>query len=100
MLYSSKQSLHFHNIILISNKQELPVKLWIALPEKYDGNPEGCHGFLLQCELYFGDEHYTNHESVTTLITLLSGRALKWVMALSDSGSVELRLFLGFIAYF
>uniref|UniRef100_A0A3P8ZTN1 DUF4939 domain-containing protein n=1 Tax=Esox lucius TaxID=8010 RepID=A0A3P8ZTN1_ESOLU len=59
-----------------------------ALPEKYYGNPEGCRSFLLQCELYFRDEHCTDYEKVTTIITFLTGRALEWAMALWDSRGV------------
>uniref|UniRef100_A0A3P8Y167 DUF4939 domain-containing protein n=1 Tax=Esox lucius TaxID=8010 RepID=A0A3P8Y167_ESOLU len=54
------------------------LSLTVTLPETYDGNPEGCRGFLLQCELYFGNQLYTDYEKVTTIITLLTGCALKW----------------------
>lgn len=53
----------------------------LAFPEKYDGSPARCKGFLLQCSLFISQQPalYTNDESrITIVCSLLTGRALKW----------------------
>ncbi|XP_034145229.1 uncharacterized protein LOC117593616 [Esox lucius] len=52
-------------------------------------------GFLLQCELYFGDQPISDYEKETVIITLLTGRTLEWATAPWDSGSGDLRVFPG-----
>lgn len=54
-------------------------------PERYDGSPGGCRGFLTQCSLSFElqpSKFPTSRSKVAYVITLLSGRALAWATAL------------------
>uniref|UniRef100_A0A4W5KZW3 Metal transporter n=1 Tax=Hucho hucho TaxID=62062 RepID=A0A4W5KZW3_9TELE len=49
-------------------------------PREYDGTAAGCKGFLLQLELYLATVHPTpsGEESVSALVSCLTGRALEW----------------------
>uniref|UniRef100_A0A3B3R8F7 DUF4939 domain-containing protein n=1 Tax=Paramormyrops kingsleyae TaxID=1676925 RepID=A0A3B3R8F7_9TELE len=57
----------------------------IAMPERYDGNPDQCRGFLMQCGIYV-EEHpemfRTLGAEVRFTISLLTGRAREWATAL------------------
>uniref|UniRef100_A0A8C9T0X9 DUF4939 domain-containing protein n=1 Tax=Scleropages formosus TaxID=113540 RepID=A0A8C9T0X9_SCLFO len=56
---------------------------FITTPEMYDGSPEQCSGFLMQCELVFPcfPHLYSTEESkITYLVALLTGRAHVWAM--------------------
>lgn len=52
-------------------------------PAIYSGDSNTCHGFLLQCKLYFA-AHPTliKRQKLTIFMTLLSGEAVKWARAL------------------
>uniref|UniRef100_A0A3B1IFZ4 CCHC-type domain-containing protein n=1 Tax=Astyanax mexicanus TaxID=7994 RepID=A0A3B1IFZ4_ASTMX len=59
--------------------------LKVALPEKYNGDPEVCEGFLLQCSIYFAQQPPpgpNDHAKVMFVTSLLTGKALKWATAL------------------
>lgn len=54
-------------------------------PERYDGSPGRCKGFLTQCSLNFElqpNRFPTARSKVAYIITLLSGKALAWATAL------------------
>lgn len=54
-------------------------------PERYDGSPGRCKGFLTQCSLNFElqpNKFPTSRSKVAYVITLLSGKALAWATAL------------------
>lgn len=57
----------------------------VALPEKYDGNPDYCQAFLIQCGLYI-EEHPERFVEETArvrfVISLLTGQAHDWGTAL------------------
>ena len=57
--------------------------LRLALPREYDGTAAGCKGFLLQLELYLATVRPapTGEESVSALVSCLTGRALEWANA-------------------
>uniref|UniRef100_A0A3B3R1X0 ribonuclease H n=1 Tax=Paramormyrops kingsleyae TaxID=1676925 RepID=A0A3B3R1X0_9TELE len=64
----------------------------VALPERYDGNPDRCRGFLMQCGIYV-EEHPDMFRSpgaeVRFTISLLTGRAQEWATALwADNSSL------------
>uniref|UniRef100_A0A673W8Q5 Gypsy retrotransposon integrase-like protein 1 n=1 Tax=Salmo trutta TaxID=8032 RepID=A0A673W8Q5_SALTR len=57
--------------------------LRLALPREYDGAAAGCQGFLLQLELYLATVRPapSGEESVSALVSCLTGRALEWANA-------------------
>ena len=58
--------------------------LRLALPREYDGAAAGCQGFLLQLELYLATlrPSPSGEESVSVLVSCLTGRALEWANAI------------------
>uniref|UniRef100_A0A3B3SLN6 DUF4939 domain-containing protein n=1 Tax=Paramormyrops kingsleyae TaxID=1676925 RepID=A0A3B3SLN6_9TELE len=69
----------------------------VTMPEKYDGNPDHCQAFLMQCELYV-EEHPDRFEEtarVRFVISLLTGHAREWATALwmDDSPLLDSRDF-------
>lgn len=53
-------------------------------PERYVGDPGTCRAFLSQCSLIFELQPSlfpSDHSRIAYLITLMSGRALSWAMA-------------------
>ncbi|KAK3549457.1 hypothetical protein QTP86_001450 [Hemibagrus guttatus] len=60
----------------------------LALPEKFDGSADRCHGFLRQCEVFFSHQPGMYHEDGTKcafLLSLLTGKALEWASAVWDA---------------
>ncbi|KAL0176934.1 hypothetical protein M9458_029264, partial [Cirrhinus mrigala] len=56
----------------------------LAFPEKFDGTPAKCKGFLLQCSLFVSQQPHlypTDESKVAFACSLLSGRALDWATA-------------------
>ncbi len=56
----------------------------LALPEKFDGNPGKCKGFILQCSLFLNQQpspHSTDASKISFVSSLLTGRALDWITA-------------------
>ncbi|KAL0157283.1 hypothetical protein M9458_048529, partial [Cirrhinus mrigala] len=63
----------------------------LPAPERFDGNPERCRGFITQCTLAFQLQPSslpTKNSKVAYVITLLTGRALDWASALWEQGSL------------
>nr|XP_023669304.1 uncharacterized protein LOC111844764 [Paramormyrops kingsleyae] len=57
----------------------------VAMPEKYDGNPDHCQAFLMQCGLFIEEhpEHFTDETArVRFVSSLLTGRSRDWATAL------------------
>ncbi|KAI2665823.1 Transposon Tf2-9 polyprotein [Labeo rohita] len=53
----------------------------LAFPEKFDGSPARCKGFLLQCSLFVSQQPHlypTDEAKIAFVCSLLSGRALDW----------------------
>ncbi|MBN3297260.1 RTL6 protein, partial [Amia calva] len=75
----------------------------LATPDPYDSAPDKCAGFLLQCFLYFSYQpsSYPNDESrIAFIITLLTGRALQWAVAVwAQKGEITQSL-TAFLAHF
>ncbi|KAK3558232.1 hypothetical protein QTP86_013970 [Hemibagrus guttatus] len=60
----------------------------LAMPEKFDGSADRCHGFLRQCEVFFLRQPGMYHEEGTRcafLLSLLMSRALEWASAIWDA---------------
>ncbi|KAL0164219.1 hypothetical protein M9458_039972, partial [Cirrhinus mrigala] len=56
----------------------------LAFPEKFDGTPTKCKGFLLQCSLFVSQQPHlypTEESKVAFVCSLLTGRALDWATA-------------------
>jgi hypothetical protein len=56
----------------------------LALPEKFDGNPSRCKGFILQCSLFIAQQptlYTTEAGKIAFVCSLLTGRALDWITA-------------------
>lgn len=75
----------------------------LSLPDKYDGIPSKCRGFLLQCSLYLAHQMgalTTERSKVATVISLLTGQALEWATVVWERGEKELDSYEGFMALF
>ena len=56
----------------------------VAMPDRYDGNPSQCKGFLMQVTLYLAAQpgsYPTDQSKVALIVSLLRGRALLWATA-------------------
>ena len=61
--------------------------LHLAPPQRYDGSPESCRGFLTQCSLVFElqpTQFASGRAKVAFLISRLTRRALEWATAVWD----------------
>lgn len=73
----------------LSNRTTLavPPEPKLPAPERFDGSPEKCRGFITQCTLAFQlqpSSFPTEGSKVASIITLLTGKALDWASALWD----------------
>ncbi|XP_034143061.1 uncharacterized protein LOC117592903 [Esox lucius] len=74
-----------------------------ALPERYDGHPERCRSFLLQCDLYFthcASSRLSDRARVATVVSVLTGKALEWATALWEGEGPELDNYRDFVELF
>lgn len=55
----------------------------LASPEKSSGDPTKCHGFRLQCSLYFSAQESTSENKIAQLISLLTDKAFTWLLQYS-----------------
>lgn len=70
--------------VTLSSEPRLPA------PERFDGSPERCRGFITQCTLAFQlqpSSFPTESSKVAYIITLLTSKALDWASALWDQKS-------------
>uniref|UniRef100_A0A3B1JCV1 DUF4939 domain-containing protein n=1 Tax=Astyanax mexicanus TaxID=7994 RepID=A0A3B1JCV1_ASTMX len=52
----------------------------VSKPELFDGDPEKCSGFLLQCSVFFSNSPPTTDKAkIGFIISRLSGKALEWL---------------------
>ncbi|KAL0152007.1 hypothetical protein M9458_052725 [Cirrhinus mrigala] len=59
----------------------------LAYPDKFDGNPARCKGFLLQCSLFVSQQpalYPTEESRIAFVCSLLTGKALDWATAVWD----------------
>ncbi len=64
----------------------------LSLPERFDGTPDKCKGFLLQCSLFLDQQpslYPTDISRASFICSLLSGRALEWATAVWEGGSLS-----------
>ncbi|MGL5901107.1 MAG: DUF4939 domain-containing protein, partial [Cetobacterium sp.] len=75
----------------------------LAFPEKYDGSPTRCKGFLLQCSLFLSQQPtlYPNDVSrIAFVCSLLTGRALEWATTVWNGGQSSFASFEEFLRHF
>ncbi|MGL5934527.1 MAG: DUF4939 domain-containing protein, partial [Cetobacterium sp.] len=75
----------------------------LAFPEKFDGTPAKCKGFLLQCSLFVDQQpslYPTDQARIAFVCSLLSGRALDWATAVWSYDRPTFPSFTAFIRRF
>ncbi|KAL0195094.1 hypothetical protein M9458_008666, partial [Cirrhinus mrigala] len=75
----------------------------LAFPEKFDGAPSKCKGFLLQCTLFVSQQPHlypTDEGKIAFVCSLLTGRALEWATAVWDVGRPAFPSFATFLQSF
>ncbi|KAL0199704.1 hypothetical protein M9458_002891, partial [Cirrhinus mrigala] len=75
----------------------------LAFPEKFDGTPSMCKGFLLQCTLFVNQQpnlYLTDESKIAFICSLLTGRALEWATTVWDLGRPAFPSFATFLQSF
>ncbi len=75
----------------------------LSFPEKYDGTPNKCKGFLLQCTIFMDQQpllYPTDNSRVSFVCSLLTGRALDWATAVWEGGNMAFPSFRNFMQQF
>jgi len=75
----------------------------LSLPEKYDGCPSKCKGFLLQCSIFINQQpqfYQTDDSRISFICSLLTGRALEWATALWEGGNLSFPSYHSFMQQF
>ncbi len=75
----------------------------LSLPNKYDGSPERCKGFLMQCYLYINQQPLTfstDDSQVSFICSLLTGRALEWATAILEGNRTSFPSYNNFLRQF
>ncbi len=75
----------------------------LSFPEKYDGAPNKCKGFLLQCTMFMDQQlllYPTDDSLVSFVCSLLTGRALDWATAVWEGGNMAFPSFRNFMRQF
>ena len=74
----------------------------LPLPERLDGTPAHCRGFLLQCDLHLARHAGTAFErnKVALVISVLAGWALEWAHAVGEREGPEVQSYERFTQLF
>ncbi|KAL0154784.1 hypothetical protein M9458_049047, partial [Cirrhinus mrigala] len=75
----------------------------LAFPDKFDGTPAKCKGFLLQCSMFVNQQpalYPTDQSRIAFVCSLLSGRALDWATAVWSEDHVVFPSFAAFLQNF
>ncbi|KAL0171117.1 hypothetical protein M9458_031428, partial [Cirrhinus mrigala] len=75
----------------------------LAFPDKFDGTPTKCKGFLLQCTLFVNQQpnlYATDESKIAFVCSLLTGKALEWATAVWDLGQSAYPTFATFLTSF
>ncbi len=75
----------------------------LLLPDKYDGSPERCKGFLMQCYLYINQQPLTfstDDNQVSFICSLLTGRALEWATVIWEGNRASFPSYNNFLRQF
>lgn len=69
-----------------------------AKPEKYNGDPARCRGFLLQGQLYIDAIRcQSDYNKLTWLLGFLTGKAILWAMAVWEQGGNAISAYENFV---
>ncbi|KAI2647117.1 Transposon Tf2-6 polyprotein [Labeo rohita] len=72
--------------------QPATVSFRLVFPDKFDGSPSKCKGFLLQCSIFVNQQpalYPTDASKISFVCSLLTGKALDWATAVwGTNGSV------------
>uniref|UniRef100_A0A9J8A398 CCHC-type domain-containing protein n=1 Tax=Cyprinus carpio carpio TaxID=630221 RepID=A0A9J8A398_CYPCA len=80
-----------------------PVSPRLAFPERFDGTPTKCRGFLLQCSLFVNQQpllYPTESSRIAFVCSLLTGRALEWATAVWRTDGSAFPSFAAFLQQF
>ncbi len=83
--------------------QTPPISPRLAFPEKFDGEPARCKGFLLQCSLFVSQQpslYPTDSSRIAFVCSLLTGKALAWVTAVWKMDGSSFPTFDAFLQHF
>ena len=72
----------------------------LAFPEKFDGTPAKCKGFLMQCSIFLAQQptlYFTDSGKISLICSLLTGKALDWATAVWDERTRESTTYANFI---
>ncbi len=75
----------------------------LAFPEKFDGSPTRCKGFLLQCSMFIGQQpmlYSTGDSCIAFVCSLLTERTLEWATAVWNDDHAVFPSFTSFIQSF
>ncbi|KAL0147107.1 hypothetical protein M9458_057631 [Cirrhinus mrigala] len=75
----------------------------LAYPEKFDGTPAKCKGFLLQCSLFVSQQpalYPTEESRIAFVCSLLTGKALGWATTIWNSDRLTYPSFKVFLQRF
>uniref|UniRef100_A0A3B1KEA5 Gypsy retrotransposon integrase-like protein 1 n=1 Tax=Astyanax mexicanus TaxID=7994 RepID=A0A3B1KEA5_ASTMX len=74
-------------VVTATHTPTLPTNTFpVCKPELFDGDPDKCSGFLLQCSVFFSNSAETTDKArIAFVISRLSGKALEWATAVWDS---------------
>ncbi len=75
----------------------------LAFPDKFDGSPSKCKGFLLQCSMFVSQQprlYPTDESCIAYVYSLLTRRALEWATAVWSDGHSAFPTFTAFIQWF
>ncbi|KAL6485196.1 hypothetical protein MHYP_G00072410 [Metynnis hypsauchen] len=77
----------------------LPFAVPLSIPDKYDGTPDLCQGFLMQCSLYFSrapTAFPSEDAKIAFVLSLLTGKALRWATAVWGAQSSVMQTYASF----
>ncbi|KAL0188100.1 hypothetical protein M9458_015199, partial [Cirrhinus mrigala] len=75
----------------------------LAFPEKFNGSPEKCKGFLMQCSLFVSQQpqlYPTDDSRISFVCSLLTWRALDWATAVWEGKQMFFLSFADFLKCF
>ncbi len=80
-----------------------PQSIRLSLPDKYDGSPGKCTGFLMQCYICITQQpltYPTDDSRVAFVCSLLTGKALEWATAMWQGNRMSFPSYDHFIRQF
>jgi len=72
----------------------------LAFPEKFDGSPNKCKGFLMQCSIFLAQQpslYSMDYSKISLVCSLLTGKALDWATAVWNNQGFQHTTYSNFI---